>query len=86
MRSLPNILPSVKFTDFEKKKYIYIYIIPVFFVFFGKKKEENIGKKLLVKNGPNRPFFTLLPLIPTPKRGRYLQRLLVLLIGRCAVA
>ena len=47
MRSLPNILPSVKFQTLE-----ILPVFPVFPVFLGKKRGK-FGKKMLDKNGPN---------------------------------
>ena len=48
MRSVPNILPSVKFPNVGK-----FPVFPAFPVFLRKKKEENQEKKLFYKNGPN---------------------------------
>ena len=47
MRSLPNMLPSVKFPNFGK-----VSCFSIFPVFLGKKKGKIWGEKLLDKNGP----------------------------------
>ena len=49
LRSVQNILPSVKFPNFENVKYPNFENVSCF---SWKTKEENLEKKLLDKNGP----------------------------------
>ena len=49
MRSLPNILPSVKFPNFGNVSCF------SYFSRFSWKKRGKFGKKLLDKTGPNKP-------------------------------